>query len=159
VSPTRHRVAGWVLGLIAAATALLAVVLVGLLWPYNSIRFPQGNVGTVKPSTVEQGGTIIVTWPAYCNDGVANTVNRFAEVLVEGRVVASFELPAVAFAGPPRATCLAPLDQSLTLPNYVVGQDNAPRTFRIRNEITYRPNAIRTVTVEAITVPFTIDPK
>lgn len=159
MSPTRHRVAGWVLGLIGAATALLAVVLVGLLWPYNSIRFPQGNVGTVKPSTVEPGGTIVVTWPAYCNDGYANTVTRFADILVEGRPVASFALPAVQFAAPPEPTCLAPVDQSLTLPNYVVGQDRNPRTFRIRNEITYRPNAIRTVTVEAVTVPFVIDPK
>lgn len=151
----QHRLAWWSYVGILAALAALSVVTLWLVWPYNSVRFPAGSTGTVVPASIAPGGEVTVTWPEFCNDGVATTVTRFADVLVEGNPVASFELPSVSFASPPEPTCLAPNAQSVVLPNYVVGPDG-PTTFRLRNEIAYRPNPVRVVVVEALSKSFTI---
>lgn len=154
----KHRIADAVLMAVTLAVLVVGLLLVGLLWPYDDVRFPGGNVGTVEPQTIRPGGNITVTWPSYCNDGRATYVERYADVLVDGEPVAAFELPALMFPAPDGPVCVEPTVQTVTIPNYVVGPGNRPTQFRLRNEIQYKPNPIRTVTVVAVTEPFTIRP-
>lgn len=155
----RHVVPRLLFCVIGATSVAMAFVLFQTVRPYDLVRFPEGNVGTVDPSNIEAGGTITVTFPAFCNDGVDTVVHRFAEVLRDGEKVAAFELPSVTFAAPDEPFCASPLPQVVALPNYVVGQSvTGAGTFRIRNEIQYRPNPFQTVTVLSFTEPFTIEP-
>jgi len=145
--------------LIALATLMMAGVLFQTLRPYDLVRYPEGNVGTVEPQTVTAGGLITTTYPAYCNDGVDVKILRQAEVLRDGVPVASFELPAVSFNAPAEPVCFAPIAQSVRLPNYVVGQSTTEAgTFRLVNETVYRPNPFQTVSVFSYTEPFQIQP-
>ena len=154
-----HKVARFSVALIAVASIVMAGVLFQTLRPYNLVTFPQGNVGTVEPKVVEAGGTIRVTFPEFCNEGVDVTVLRWAEVLVDDVVVASFELPSVSFNAPPEPVCFSPVPQTVVLPNYVVGQSVTDlATFRLHNEITYRPNPFQKVSIFTVTEPFQIRP-
>lgn len=155
----KHRLARLIPAVLALASLLMGFVLFQTLRPYDSVRFPEGNVSTVEPQTVEAGGLLTTTFPAYCNDGVDTLIRRQAEVLVDGEVIAAFELPAVSFTAPAEPFCASPIVQSIRLPNYVVGQSaTEPGTFRLRNEISYRPNPFQEVTVVAFSDPFQVQP-
>ena len=155
----KRRLAHALPTIIGLTSVVMGFVLFQTVRPYDLVRYPEGNVGTVEPQTVTAGGLITTTYPAFCNDGVDVTILRHAEVLVDGRTVASFELPAVSFNAPAEPVCFAPIAQSVRLPNYVVGQSTTEAgTFRLVNETVYRPNPFQTVSVFSYTEPFQIQP-
>lgn len=137
------------------------IVAVGLLlWPYDAVTFPQGNVATVSPSTVPELGTITVTFPKYCNDGQVVTVTRWADIYApDGRRTASEQLGTLTFypdpAGP---TCFAPRVDEFGLTTAFQAYSGKGTTYRIRTVTAYSPNPIRTVRVEASTDPFVVTP-
>ena len=151
-----HRRVRVVSALITTAIAAVTLLLLGLLWPYSAVSYPDGNIGTVEPPTVGQGGSITVTYPRFCNSGQDILIDRWADVLVDGQMVAAFALPAVEFFPTKPLGCVGPIEQTVSLPNYVVGAQNQDATFRLRFVTTYKPNPIRTVRVESFTEPFVI---
>lgn len=151
---TRHRL---ITALAWTLTAAWIAAMFALLWPYNSVTFPNGNVATVQPSIVGEGGTITVTFPKYCNSGQTVTVTRWADIYTDGRRAASEQLGTLTFypdpAGP---VCFEPRVDQIKLSDAFVAYADAGTTYRIRTETSYRPNLIRTVTVEASTDPFVV---
>lgn len=132
-------------------------VSVALLWPYRDVTFPQGNVGAVTPTTVQELGTVTVTFPAYCNFGQVVTVNRWADIYMDGQRRASERLGTLTFYPTPgEPECRAPDVQPFGLTTAFKDYTGKGTVYRIRTETTYRPNPIRTVTVEASTEPFTV---
>lgn len=155
----RHAVSA-LTAVLLGLSAVVVVLTVALLWPYDDVRFPAGPEGHATPMIVEQGGTVTITRPEFCNDNQDIRVTRWAERYDDaGRISAAFELPAVEFYnGGQGLQCFAPSMSSLTLPNYVIGPNGAASVFRLRFETTYRPNAVRVVSVSSWTTRFTVVP-
>lgn len=138
---------------------VFAFITFALVRPYNDVRFPQGNVGTVEPQTVKEGGVVTVTYPAYCNDNQDVMVQRWADRYYNGKVVASFSLPPIQFFNKGNGlVCFEPSVSRVTLPNYVAAQSADTAVFRLRLITIYKPNPIRTVRVESFTQTFTVTP-
>ena len=151
----RHRiiaVTAW------ALTACWLAAMVALLWPYNAVTFPKGNVATVRPSTVGENGTVVVTFPAYCNNGQEVTVTRWADIYApDGMRLASEQLGTLTFYPRPGGpVCFEPRTDTVKLSDAFVAYADEGTVYRIRTETAYRPNWIRTVVVEATTEPFTV---
>ena len=151
----RHR---WVQATAWSLTGAWLVAMVALLWPYSDVTFPKGNVATVDPSTVGEGGTVTVTFPAYCNDGQTVTVTRWADIYTpDGRRAASEQLGTLTFypdpAGP---VCFEPRVDAVKLSDAFVAYADEGTMYRIRTVTAYRPNMIRTVRVEASTDPVVV---
>jgi hypothetical protein len=132
---------------------------VAKMWPYNDVSFPQGNVGTVEPGKVREGGTIFVTFPEYCNTGQVVTFRRWADLYVRGVRVASDEVSAITFYPQPgRPDCVENDTQEIPLSDQFRAYGERPTTYRIRFEAVYGPNPLRVVTVPSSTDLFTVLP-
>lgn len=94
----RHKARNRVLAAVAwLLTGLWVVAMVLLIRPYHDVSFPKGNTATVHPVTVGEGGTVVVTFPAFCNNGRVVTVDRYADVYMDGRLAASERLGSLTF--------------------------------------------------------------
>ncbi len=153
----RHRIVAviaWTL------TACWMSAMVALLWPYSDVTFPKGNVATVTPTTVKELGTVTVTFPAYCNFGQTVTVERYADIYFNGQLSATEKLGQLTFYPVPGVPeCRAPEIQEFGLTTAFKAYNGKPTQYRIRSVTSYRPNAIRVVSVEASTELFTVTPR
>jgi hypothetical protein len=143
-----------------ALTACWLAAMVALLWPYNDVTFPRGNVGSVAPATVPELGTITVTFPEFCNYGQVTTTERWADIYdAAGTRVASEKLGTLTFYPVRDEPCRAPEIQDVGLTTAFKAYGGLPTTYRIRTVTSYQPNPIRIVRVEASTNPFVVTPR
>jgi hypothetical protein len=104
---------------------------------WDSVRYPQGNIAQVVPTSARAGDTVNVIFPEFCNDGVNITVMRWLEFLgPDGERIAAIELPDVQFF-PKGPACFAPSAQPMTLPEYVAGRPPGDTPVRFRFDTIY----------------------
>jgi hypothetical protein len=149
---------GRVIGLLLAIIGI-GFILVGYwaIRPYDMVRVSPEDAVTTPP-VVEQGDTVMVTRASFCNDGVDLAVHRWADSMVDGKPVASFDLGTIVFFSDGEPACFEPSVTGVTLPNYVIGPDGGPGAFRLRFDISYRPNPVRTITISSTTTEFVVVP-
>jgi hypothetical protein len=157
---THAKTARWLVWCVIATIPLWLIIAVAKTWPYNEVSYPQGNVGVVEPGEVREGGRIFLTFPEYCNDGQTVDILRWADLYVGEARVASDQLSTITFYPQPgRPECVENDTQEIPLPDQFRSYGNEPTTYRLRLEVTYRPNPLRVVRVPAVTDPFVIVPE
>jgi hypothetical protein len=142
---------------IVVLTAIFALLFIGLVWPYNDVRFGS-TTSVVQTPVVEQGGQVVLSNPSFCNDDRDTYVERWADLLNDKDVpIASYELFSLRFFNKGNGiVCYEPAVNSLTLPNYVIGINGGNGRFRIRQVTYYYPNVVRTVSIETLSTPFIV---
>lgn len=126
---------------------------------YGTVTFPQGNVAIVKPNPVQEGESIIITYPAYCNYGTDVTVERFIDVFDKtGFRSASIPINSITFYFKPGTeVCREPEVQEVPLPVEAKAYGGVTTTYAIRSETIYKPNKVSTVVVESTTQKFQVE--
>jgi hypothetical protein len=157
----KRRPTDWLKHLILLAivvlTGVFAVLFIGLVWPYNDVRFGS-EISTIQNPVVEQGGTLFIQNPSFCNDNQDTYIERWADLLdKEGKPIGSYEMFGIQFFNKGNGLiCQEPAINALVLPNYIAGVNGEIGFFRIRQIILYHPNPVRTVYVTTTTTTFMV---
>ena len=133
-----------------------------MLWvrPYNEVYF-LADTSLVKTKVVVQGGELELENAGYCNNNQDISVDRWMDVVgPDGRVSGSYQIPTIEFFQKGLGdVCYTPIRTKLTLPIYVLGPNNTASNFRMRQIISYKPNAVKTVYVHVQSEVFRIIPR
>jgi hypothetical protein len=127
---------------IVSAIGLMLLIGFWLLYPYKTIDF-KNLPFPVNKSEYKPGETLIYTVD-YCKyTDVIPAVTRF---YVNGVIYLVSSAPAV----------MKPQGCAITHVQIVIPESLMPDTYSLRISYAYKVNPLRTITMEAITVPFTV---
>lgn len=153
------------IGHVALVAALVLTVACGvcIYWfvaPYNLVSFPDGNVATVTPKVVPAGGTIVGSFPTYCNQGVDVMVTRTLVVWkADGTRGAAIPVNAIKFYTDGQPRCDSPRTDPVPLPPEAIAYTPEGTVYSFEVITTYKANPIRFVQVPSSTEKFTVVPR
>lgn len=136
----KHGASCAIYAMLIALIGFFTTAIILLVWPYDEVQL-EGDAKITNGLYFHGGGVMELEWASYRNSGYDVYYERWADAYDnEGNRLFSFGIPPF-IAYHPTEFNRSPISGDLTLPNYL-----PPGKYKIRFELSYKPNFLRTVT-------------